>query len=83
MLPYYGQSNLDLSIQLTGSIDSIVSLCNKNGVTDLNIVAQKYEDENTVLNPANIGYRYATQNKSIVVTSGDYDLSDYSPEDYT
>lgn len=81
MTPFYGQSNLDLSIQLTGNLDSIVKLCNKNGVTNLNEVVKKYEDSNTVLNPSNIGYRYATQNK-VISTTGDYDLTDYSGEDY-
>lgn len=81
MSPFFGQSNLDLSIQLTGNLDSLVKLCNESNVSNISVNSLNYTESLSVLNPSNIGHRYATQNKAIIST-GDYDLSDYSSEDY-
>lgn len=81
MSPFFGQSNLDLSIQLTGNLDSLVKLCNDSNINNLSENSLNYTEKLSVLNPSNIGYRYATQNKAII-SAGDYDLSDYSGEDY-
>lgn len=59
--PFYGQSNLDLSLQLIGSLDGLVSLLNNNDITDIINPGKKYNsNSNDVLNISNVGTRYAT-----------------------
>lgn len=57
--PKYGQSNLDLAIQLSGQVDSLVDFCIKNGIENVDTVPDKtleYEIKN--INYA--GFDYAT-----------------------
>jgi hypothetical protein len=82
VIPFLRQSNLDLNLQITGSLDNYISFCNQNGVIDTNIQSSYYNENVNILNPANVGYRYATKNNTISISEGDYDHSDYSPEDY-
>ena len=68
--PRLGQSNIDLSIQSLGSIDSIVNFCNENNVTDLDVLADSYSfTDGEILNKNNTGIQYSTQNKNIVNSS--------------
>lgn len=61
--PYYKQSNIDLSIQLTGGLDNIVELCNENGITDISIESTNSYSVNTdlITNSNNTGKQYVTK----------------------
>lgn len=62
--PKYGQSNLDVAIQLSGQVDSLVDFCIKNNIENVDVVPDsnvEYEIKN--INYA--GYDYATNSSFI------------------
>lgn len=62
--PKYGQSNLDVAIQLSGQVDSLVDFCIKNNIENVDVVPNsnvEYEIKN--INYA--GYDYATNSPFI------------------
>lgn len=57
--PKYGQSNLDLAIQLSGQVDSLVDFCIKNGIENIDVVPSS-DVEYDIKNINYAGYDYAT-----------------------
>jgi hypothetical protein len=87
----YNQSMYDLSAQVYNGLNNIVKLCTENSISDVNYVnttplpykydtAYKENQQNTINTYET--FKYATgylQARS----GGEYDLDDYSPDDYT
>lgn len=69
--PYYTQSNLDICLQSTGSLDNLVKICNENDIEDINKTEEKQYNisENLLTNVSNSGIKYSTKRFALEVIS--------------